>query len=487
MTLRACAARARTRLAAERGFGVTEVLVSALIVVLISLSTLTAIDAAGRTQDTNKSRSVASSLAQDDIERLRAMKITQLADLGADTDPRTVLVDGEKYFVKSKGEYLAGQAGSDNCASDDEAPKYLKLTSTVTWPTMRAAKPVEANSLRATPSGTIGDFGSLAVDINGRAGAGQEGIVVKIVPDAEAAANGGVTTEATTNAKGCVLFGYIATGRYTISFAKPGWVLAPYPNDPTEEDTAVVAADSIASKAYQYDQGAAATVNYIRNASWLSTTWGGTGNTTTGTGFTIQNASLGSPDFKTFANDPATPTATSTSGLVNFPYTGGWEAWAGVCMGNKPPTAGDRGAVTLTPGSTVSTNVREFRLRVQVQRRTTNTASATNNYGTTPNDGRTIVKFSPTTPGCTDTVNATWVSPNTGSTGTATGNYSTWEAIVPWGSYTVCAQYVHPTTTVNRAKATVNNVATTTSAGTLWTNGSTKITIPYTQTGSYTC
>ena len=56
MTLRACAARARTRLAGEGGFGVIEVLVSALIVVLISLSTLAAIDAAGRTQDTNKSR-----------------------------------------------------------------------------------------------------------------------------------------------------------------------------------------------------------------------------------------------------------------------------------------------------------------------------------------------------------------------------------------------------------------------------------------------
>ena len=371
MTLRACAARARTRLAGEGGFGVIEVLVSALIVVLISLSTLAAIDAAGRTQDTNKSRSVASSLAQDDVERLRAMKITELAALGANSDPRTVMVDGEKYFVQSKGEYLAGQAGSDNCASDDEAPKYLKLTSTVTWPTMRAAKPVVANTLRATPSGTIGDFGSLAVDINGRAGAGQEGIVVKIVPDATAAANGGVTTEATTNSKGCVLFGYIATGRYTISFAKPGWVLAPYPNDPTEEDTAVVAADSIASKAYQYDQAAAASVRYVRNASYGSATWGGT-NTTTGNGFTIQNASLGSPDFKTFANNPATSlTATSTSGLVNFPYTGGWEAWSGVCMGNKPPALADRGSVTLTPGSTVSTDVREFRLRVQVQRRTT--------------------------------------------------------------------------------------------------------------------
>ena len=409
------------------------------------------------------------------------MKITELAALGANSDPRTVMVDGEKYFVQSKGEYLAGQAGSDDCASDDEAPKYLKLTSTVTWPTMRAAKPVVANTLRATPSGTIGDFGSLAVDINGRAGAGQEGIVVKIVPDATAAANGGVTTEATTNSKGCVLFGYIATGRYTISFAKPGWVLAPYPNDPTEEDTAVVAADSIASKAYQYDQAAAASVRYVRNASYGSATWGGT-NTTTGNGFTIQNASLGSPDFKTFANNPATSlTATSTSGLVNFPYTGGWEAWSGVCMGNKPPALADRGSVTLTPGSTVSTDVREFRLRVQVQRRTT---SAGGNYATAPN-ANTVVKFTPTTSGCTNDVTATWISNNGGSSTSPTANYSTYEAIVPWGSYTVCAQYANGVN--NRAKQTATGVATTTAAGTLWTNGATKITIPFNQTSGYSC
>ena len=96
---------------------------------------------------------------------------------------------------------------------------------------MGTAKPVRPNSLRATPSGTIGDFGSLAVDINGRTGAGQAGIPVTITPDATAAANGGVTTTATTNDKGCVIFGYIADRRATRSASrKAGYVLAANPN-----------------------------------------------------------------------------------------------------------------------------------------------------------------------------------------------------------------------------------------------------------------
>lgn len=473
MTLRACAARVRARLAAEHGFGVIEVLVSALIVVLISLSSLAAIDAAGRTADKNKSRSVASSLAQDDLERMRAIKITDLAAMGANSAPRTVTVDGESYSVQSKAEYLAGTAGSDNCASDDEAPKYLKMTSTVTWPNMGASKPVVSNSLRATPSGTIGDFGSLAVDINGRAGAGQSGIAVTITPDATAAANGGVTTTANTNSKGCVLFGYIASGRYTVSFSKSGYVLAPNPNNASVSDETVVAADSIASKTYTYDQAGKASATYVTNASYGSTTWG---TSTQGTGFTIQNALLGSPDYKTVSHTAAASYTTPT--FAYFPFTGAYEAYSGLCTAYKPGS-GDVQSMAIGPGGTGTASVREFRLRVQVQRRTSTSGG---NYATMPNDAKTTVKVTPTSSGCTDTVNAAWVSNTGSSSSTASANYSTYEAIVPWGSYTVCAQYNN--TTSNRAKTSVNNISTTASTGTTY---GTRIEVPYNQTSGYTC
>ena len=473
----------RRALEAEDGFGIIEVLVSAIIVAIISVATFTAIDAAGRTSDTNKARSVAASLAQDDLEELRSKKITELATLGANTPARTVTVDNRQYSIQSKGEYLAGTAGSDNCASDDEAPKYLKITSTVTVPSIPRLSPVVANSLRATPSGTIGDFGSLAVDINDRTGAGQAGIPVTITPDATAAANGGVTTTGTTNTKGCVLFGYIATGRYTVSFAKAGYVLAANPNAGSVSESAVVAADSIASKSYQYDQAGAAAVLYRTNNAYNGTTWN---TNTNGTGFTIANASLGTPDFKTFTNTAAT---SATSPVVNFPFTGAYETWAGVCAGNRPPAAAT-GSLTVPKGAAnvpSATAVpplgvaREFRLRVQVQRRNSSSTTSTTNYATTPNDGRTVVRFTPTTPGCTDTVNATWVS-NTGTSGGATAAYSTWEAIVPWGSYTVCAQYTN--TTTNRAKDTETGVTTTTVAGTTY---GTRLVIPYNLTSGYAC
>lgn len=460
----------RKALAAEDGFGIIEVLVSAMMVVLISLGVFSAIDAAGRTADVNKSRSAASNLAHDDQDRLRSLKIT---DLARRTETRTVTVDNEAYTVASKGEYVAGSAGSDNCASDDEAPKYVKITSTVTWPNMGSVKPVEENSLRATPSGTIGNFGSLAVDINDRAGAGQAGIAVTITPDAAAAAAGGVTTTGTTNDQGCIVFGYIRSGRYTVSFAKPGYVLAANPNAGSVNDVAVVASDAIASKSYQYDVAGRATVNYRTNDSFGSGAWA---TSTNGTGFTIANSSLGTPDFKTFTHAGA---ASGSSGLVNFPFTGGYEAWAGVCAGYKPASAGDLGSLTIPPGGTGTATVREFRLRVQVQRRTSRTGST--NYGTTPNDGRTTVTFSPTTPGCTDSVAASWVS-DTGDIGTSSSNYSTWEAIVPWGSYSVCAQYGGGGG--NRGKVDEADVTTDTSSGSVHGN---KLEIPFNLRLGYSC
>jgi len=483
------------RLRAEDGFGIVEVMVSAIIVVIISLSTFAALDAAGRTADRNKSRSVAASLAQDDLERLRSVKITELAALGASAQTvgpcaaaegarcREVPVDGEKYYVRSKGEYLAGTAGSDNCASDDEAPKFLKITSIVSWDSMGTAQPVTSNSLRATPSGTIGDFGSLAVDINGRTGSGQAAIPVTITPDATAAANGGVTTTAPTNDKGCVLFGYIATGRYTVSFSKDGYVLAQNPNAASVSETAVVAADSIASKSYQYDQAGRATVNYRTSSAFGTSTW--TGNAL-GTGFTISQAQLGTPPTK-IVNNSALNTA--SSGFVNFPFTAPYQAWAGVCASNEPPallppvTGVD--SLTIPPGGTGTATVREFRVRVQVQRRTSTSTSSTTNYGYLANDTKALVKFTPTTPGCTDTVNATWVS-NTGSAtaGTVTSSYSTWEAVVPWGSYTVCAQFTN--TTSNRAKVTATPVGPSASTPAGTTHGS-KLLIPYNQTTGYAC
>jgi hypothetical protein len=467
---------------AEDGFGIIEVLVSALIVVLVSLGVFAAIDAAGHTADANKSRSVASSLAQSDQERLRSMTISQVGALGTSTLPRTVTVDGEDYSVKSQGQYVTGPADATDCSSTEQNPKYLKITSTVTWPDIRGVKPVTLDSLRTVPNGSLSGQGTLVVGVTDRAGAGLSGLTVNIT--------GASSASAVTNANGCAVFGYIPTGSYTINASRAGYVDPSNPTKSTLTGTVVVAADGVASKAFQYDQAGGVTVNYLTVPFG-----GGATAATTGEGYTIANAGLGALSTKNFMHTSA---ASASSGLVNFPFTSAYQVWSGNCTENQPPAsmfattpptgtlAGPQTAL-VPKGSSVSVNILEPRLRVRVNR-FNNASQTSSQYSTMTADNKTTVKFTSTTTGCATTVTyngtngAVTNQGNTTATGGTSGNYTTFEAILPFGSYSVCAAYNG--TTTNRASKTQTAVLNNTPAGTLY---GTTITVPYNQTTGYTC
>ena len=71
---------------------------------------------------------------------------------------------------------------------------------------------------------------------------------------------------------------------------------------------------------------------------------------------------------------------------------------------------------------------------------------------------------------------------NTTATGGTTGNYTTFEAILPFGSYSVCAAYNG--TTSNRASQTQAAVSNMNATGTQY---GTTITVPFNQTTGFTC
>ena len=102
--------------------------------------------------------------------------------------------------------------------------------------------------------------------------------------------SGASSASAVTNSNGCAVFGYIPTGNYTINASKAGYVDAANPTHSTLTGTVVVAADGVASKAFQYDQAGGVAVNYQTVPFG-----GGTATSTTGEGFTIANAGLGRP------------------------------------------------------------------------------------------------------------------------------------------------------------------------------------------------
>ncbi len=99
--------RARSRLAAEDGMTIVEVIVTALMVGLISL-TLVGLDAAGKATADQRRRAQAFGVAQADQERIKGLSGDQLANLN---QTRTVTLDGIAYSVTSAGQFLSQSAG----------------------------------------------------------------------------------------------------------------------------------------------------------------------------------------------------------------------------------------------------------------------------------------------------------------------------------------------------------------------------------------
>ena len=97
----------------EAGIALFEVLVSALLVVMISLGALGAVDAATRSSAEERHRSEAAGLAQQDQARMRSMRISDLANLN---QTKTVTQDGTPFTVLSRGNFATDSTGTASCA-----------------------------------------------------------------------------------------------------------------------------------------------------------------------------------------------------------------------------------------------------------------------------------------------------------------------------------------------------------------------------------
>src|SRR5689334_6733144 len=65
----------------EEGLLLIEVLISAFLIVIIAVGTFTGIDSANKVQQSLRARSQATTLAQQDEERLRSLTTAQLSNL----------------------------------------------------------------------------------------------------------------------------------------------------------------------------------------------------------------------------------------------------------------------------------------------------------------------------------------------------------------------------------------------------------------------
>jgi type II secretory pathway pseudopilin PulG len=398
----------RYHLAAERGSMLIEVLVGAMLVAIASVAILDGLDGAQRTGAKNKVRSVQSTLAQQDLERLRSIPINALSNL---RQSRAVNVAGVDYTVDSRTDWVRDASGVVTCSSDDTQANYLKLSTTVTSPASTGS-PVTETGLLTPALGQLSETaGTATVKLIDRDGQPLVGVAVTL--------SGPASLSDRTNELGCAVFGYIASGTYTIEV--PGLV------EPASVTPASKPMDVYAGKAslaqMQVDRPASVRANFVAPAGQGPPALiGWDPDAMKWDSITVKNANLPGTT-KTFSSG----VASSVDATDLFPFADGIGVYAGSCAANDPSAyqpnyfqPGGRGYTALDPGDTLrSAQVEMPTLRVIVLRTIPS-----------PVFDHAEVKVTPLDSGCSTTYTA--------SADFAVKTSHNFDLAVPFGRYDVC-------------------------------------------------
>lgn len=352
-----------TQLDPEAGFTLIELLVSALIVVTLAAGIGIALISTGHFSADQRHRSEADQLAEQDQERLRGMSAKQLNGL---SQSRTVTLDGTRYTIASNGQFVSDAGGQQSCTASTATADYLEITSDVTWGT--AGHHMTEQSIVAPQAG-----GTLLTKVMDQTGNPLSGVTI--------AAQGPDVESNTTNANGCVIFGGVAVGSYTVTASATGYV------DPNGHASASGTADTNASSTSQPSGSPFS----LGRAGSITATF------TTAVNPGIAQAAPSISWFNTgmASSQHFSPTALSTqittpttlypfvSGGSNT-YTNNYTVWAGSCDNDQPPAA-NASYASVQPGGSASAPVALPGLIVKVTNKT-KSGNQTTTSQVTPDD-----------------------------------------------------------------------------------------------------
>lgn len=334
----------------EAGFGLIEVMVSAVVIVLVATATVTSIGASQKQSGSTLARGVTANLAEQDQERMKAMSTDDLIGYAA---TRPVVQGNGTYTVQSDARLVQGP-GSDEvtCTSTGDASQFVRLTTTVTPPAATKGRPQKIVSLESLPITEYSPTaGTLIVKLTKADGTtGQPSIPVSLAgPDSRS----GVT-----NADGCAIFEFLTPGSYVATLNTAGYVDETL-SQRRDLSVTVNPAKISSTPTQRYDRaGALSPVRFNGNA------------TGTASGITISNGGIPNPSTRTF------DVAATTSATGLFPFaTSAYKAWAGRCALNNPEVwepafyttnAAAYGPVMVSAGLNAPANVREPNVRINM-------------------------------------------------------------------------------------------------------------------------
>jgi Tfp pilus assembly protein PilX len=300
----------------ERGYAVVEIVVSSLLLVTTAVGVFGAFDAATRTSAEERHRARAHAIAEADLSRMRALRISDLSNLN---ETRTVTQDGTVYTILSRAQFVTDATGTASCETGVASADYLQVSSTVTWPSIGTRPPVYSSSIVAPPNGSVSaDSGSLAIAVEDSQNVGIPGVGVS--------GSGAGSFSDTTGPDGCVIIGNLPAGNYTVTVSASGLV-DPDGLPPGPIDTSVVA-ESTNTLVLQYDEPGFVPVTFTTKP------YGG-GAAVASTSDSIVAFNTGMSAARAF---PPTPGArvSQIDATSLFPFSSDYAIYSGTCEGDNP-------------------------------------------------------------------------------------------------------------------------------------------------------
>jgi Tfp pilus assembly protein PilV len=428
-----------------------EVMIGAVVLAITAGAVLNGLDGAQSTGAKNRNRSVQSTLAQQDIERMRSIPVTALSNL---RQTRTVTVQGVDYTVVSRTDWVRDASGVVTCSDDQTQAEYLKLSSTVTSPATIKTPVTETGLLTPTVGQLDASRGTATVKLTDRDGNPLVGVRVTM--------SGPSSQSDTTNTLGCAVFGYIPSGTYTVQVA--GFV-EPASVSPASEPLVVYPSKASFGQ-MQVDRPATLRASFVLPSGYGTGATAGWGANAVWDAITVKNANLPGGS-KGFSSGSGRQSSVDAGNL--FPFADGVGVYAGSCTANDPSgyagqtnyfqPGAPRGYTTLDPGEALApVDVELATLRVSVTRQQTGSPLAV------PTWTRTQVLVTSLDSGCTTVAHQ--IQPPDRAASNATLNF---DMAMPFGRYRVCAA-TRGRTSASNSTVIDRRYTTTASAGSNPTN-----------------
>jgi Tfp pilus assembly protein PilV len=302
--------------ASQRGDTLIEVVISAMLLAVIVVGTLTGLNSANRATSQQRARSQATVLAQQEEEQFRSQPINKLSELSVTHEAVVHEVDasGTKYLIKTTAEYKDDATATSSCNATTPDANYIQTTSEVTWKPLGTGKVVETSIISPPPDAAI------IARVTNAAG--------EAVPGMGVVSTGASNLSTVTSADGCAILA-VLPGQYSLNVSKLGYVdrngYTASDEDPVSDSPFYVVAENTVKEGFVFDHAGTIEASFENSSTKTATE---------GDQFVITSTEM-NPTYRPFGKPGTYGTKVSSPATV-FPFTSKYSVYAGSCEADNP-------------------------------------------------------------------------------------------------------------------------------------------------------